>query len=257
MLSLHIRRLTLAAAALAALPLAAGDLTIVYKTVDNGKPGTATDYFAGGKARFGDQERETILDSATGTITTVDHEKKQYSQFTLAEMEAAMQQAAAQMESARKQQEEAMKNMPPALREKMQKMSGGGMMGSVTVVKGTGTRKIAGYDATPWNVSMGDMMKMQIWTTTAVQPSMDPGQFERLRSLMTPALKGLGNAGEEFKKIQGFSLASTATVSVLGKTMETTREATEVKTSPVDPSVFNVPAGYKKVESPFAKMGRK
>lgn len=257
MLSLHFRRLTLAAATLAALPLAAGDLTIVYKTMDNGKPGTATDYFAGGKASFGDQEHGTILDSATGTITTLDHKKKQYTQFTLAEMEASLQQAAAQMEQARQQQEEAMKNMPPALREKMQKMTGGGMMGNVTVSKGSGTRKIAGYEATPWNVSMGDMMTMQIWTTTAVQPSMDPGQFERLRSLMTPALKGLGNAGEEFKKIQGFSLASSSTVKVLGKTMETTREATEVKTSPVDPAVFAVPAGYKKTESPFAKTGRK
>ncbi len=257
MLSLHFRRLTLAAATLAALPLAAGDLTIVYKTMDNGKPGTATDYFAGNHARFGDAQHETILDSASGTITTVDHEKKQYSQFTLAEMEASLQQAAAQMEQARKQQEEAMKNMPPAMREKMQKMTGAGMMGGVTVTKGTGTRKIAGYDATPWNVSMGEMMKMQIWTTTAVQPSMDPGQFERLRSLMTPALKSMGNAGEEFKKIQGFSLASSSTVSVLGKTMETTREAVEVKTSAVDPAVFNVPAGYKKVDSPFAKMGRK
>ena len=257
MLSLHFRRALLAGATLLALPLAAGDLTIVYKTMENGKPGTTTDYFAGTKARMSDDRHDTIIDTATGTITTVDHQKKEYSQITVAEIEAAMKQASAQMEAAMKQQEEAMKNMPPALREKMQKMSGGGLMGSMTVTKGTGTRQVAGYTTTPYVMTMGEMARTEIWTTTGVQPSMDPGQLERLRNLMNPAMKGMGNAAEEFKKIQGFPLASTSTVKVLGKTVETTKEATEVKTSPVDPSVFAIPAGYKKIESPMAKMGHK
>lgn len=257
MLSLHFRRTVLAGATLLALPLAAGDLTVVYKTMENGKPGTATDYFAGTKARMSGDGHDSIIDTASGTITTVDHQKKEYSQITVAEIEAAMQQASAQMEAALKQQQEAMKNMPPALREKMQKMAGGGLMGALTITKGTGTRQVAGYTTTPYVMAMGEMSRTEIWTTTGVQPSMDPGQLERLRNMMNPAMKGIGNAVEEFKKIQGFPLASSTKVSVLGKTIESSKEATEVKTSPIDPAVFAIPAGYKKVESPMAKMGRR
>ena len=49
--------------------------------------------------RSGDAEHETIVEYAAGKITSIDHKKKEYSEITLAEMDAAMKQAQAKMEA--------------------------------------------------------------------------------------------------------------------------------------------------------------
>jgi len=70
-----------------------------------------------------------------------------------------------------------------------------------------------------------------------------------------PMFKGMAKLMDEAKKIQGFSLASHSQFQMMGKQTTTDREATEVKQGPVPASVFEIPAGYKKVDSPMAKMG--
>ena len=71
--------------------------------------------------RTSDAERDTIIEYGPGRITSIDHKKKEYSEITLAEMEAAMKAAAAQMEQANAQMQQQMANMPPAMREKMER----------------------------------------------------------------------------------------------------------------------------------------
>lgn len=234
-----------AAAALATLPAAADDLTIVYKvTGSDGKSATTTDYYTKDKFRSGDGSHEVIFDVAGGRMTSIDHGRKEYSETTLAEMEAAMKAANTQMEAA-------MKNMPPELREKMAGMLGGA--GGVQVTTGSSGRKVAGYSTQQYLITIGPA-KTESWNTTALQPPLEPGELVRLQALAGPAAKALGGAVEEFKKVKGMTLASTTTVSVLGRTVTTTREATEVKTGPVPASAFEVPAGYKKVASPLSKL---
>jgi hypothetical protein len=58
------------------------------------------------------------------------------------------------------------------------------------------------------------------------------------------------------KEIQGFTLAENVSVKVMGRSMDTTREAVEVKKGPIPAQTFAVPAGYKKVDSPMLKMGQ-
>jgi hypothetical protein len=247
----------LAAAVLLALPAAAGDLTIVFKTVAAGKPGSSTEYMTTNKLRMSDGERDTIVDTAAGRITSIDHQKKEYSELTVAEMEAAMQAGVAKLAEGQAKQQEAMKNMPPAMRERMQKMMGGagGPLGAIKVTPGAGGRKVAGYDTQSYVMTMGEAMRTEMWATTALHPPIQPGEMLRLQSMLNPMMKGMGAAMDEFKKIQGLTLASTTSVSVMGKSMESSREATEIKTDPIPASVFAVPAGYKKVESPLARMG--
>src|SRR6185436_2451557 len=118
--------------------------------------------------------------------------------------EAAMKNANEQMTAARQKQEEAMKNMPPAMRERMQKMmpgGAGGLMSNVKVTPGEGTRKVAGYDTQPYVMTMGDNMRNEIWTTTALQMPVQVGDVMRLQSMMGPMAKEMGSATEEFKKI--------------------------------------------------------
>ena len=130
------------AAALLAVPALAEDLTIVFKTTGEGGGGTSTSYYSSEKMRTGDAQNETIVEYATGRITAIDHKKKEYSEITLAEMEAAMKAMAAKMEEANAQMKQQMAAMPPAMREKMEQMMGG-IASSVTVTTG-GTREVAG-----------------------------------------------------------------------------------------------------------------
>jgi hypothetical protein len=259
-----MRRLTVgsvvAAFALAVLPALAADLTIISKTtVGNDPARTTSQYFTKERFRTNSGDTDTIFEYASGKITHVDHKKKEYSEVTLAQMEAAMQRMSAEMEKASAQ----LQSMPPAVRERMEKMMGGGA-GAVTVTKG-GTRKIAGYDTQQYTIAAGPNLKTEVWNTTALQfpiPEADLKKFMSFSSSMAPMannpmFKGFSKLMEEMKKVQGFSLASSTEIGMMGRTTTTTTEAVEVKPGPVAASVFAVPAGYKMVESPMAKMGGK
>jgi hypothetical protein len=202
-------------------------------------------------------DRDIIFEYGPGKITTIDHKKKEYSEITLADVQAQMQKASAEMEKANAQ----LQNMPPAVREKMEQMMGGAA-GAVTVTKG-GTRKIAGYDTQEYTIAVGANMKTQMWNTTALQfpvPEVELKKYESFSSSMIPMMnnpmfKGMGKLMEEMKKVQGFSLARTTQFQFMGKASTTTMEAVEVKQGPVPATVFALPAGYKKVDAPMAKMG--
>ena len=56
---------------------------------------------------------------------------------------------------------------------------------------------------------------------------------------------------EEMKKIKGFTLGETTTISMMGRSMGTSSEAIEVKKGAIPESAFAIPAGYKKIESPM------
>ena len=255
------------AAVLCALPVLAEDLTIVYKTTGSAGPGTSTTYFSAEKMRTSDAERDTIIEYGPGRIVSIDHKKKEYSEITLAEMEAAMKAAAAQMEQASAQMQQQMANMPPAMREKMEAMMGTGGAGAVTVTKGT-VRKVAGYDCQNYDVKMAATMDMVVCASTAIKPpapNVDPSKYASVAGpaaalAANPMFKGMAKLGEEMKKIQGFSLAESTSLKMMGRNFESTKEATDVKTGAIPASAFDVASiakGYKKVDNPVLKMGKK
>ena len=72
----------------------------------------------------------------------------------------------------------------------------------------------------------------------------------------SPMFQGLAKLTDEMKKIQGFSLADSTSMKMMGKDMQTSREASEVKKGAIPASTFDVAAiapGYKKVASPSAR----
>jgi hypothetical protein len=78
-------------------------------------------------------------------------------------------------------------------------------------------------------------------------------------SMMTmnnPMMKGAKDLVEKMRQVKGIPLAETTTVKVMMKTVTTSREATSVKLGAIPASVFALPDGYKKVESPLSKMTR-
>ena len=259
-------RQTLAAACAAALlaaPALAEDLTVVFKTVANGTAGTTTHYYSSEKMRTGDAASETIMEYGPGKIVSIDHKKKEYSEITLAEMEAAMKEAAAKMEQANAQMKEQMANMPPAVREKMEQMMGG-VAGAVTVTKG-GSRQVAGYTCQDYAVAMGQAMTTKICATTALQspaPDVDYRKFASFAGSASamannPLFKGMGKMAEEMKKIEGFTIAEATSMKIMGKSIDNSKEAVEIKKGPIPASAFDVAAiakGYKKVAHPVTKM---
>jgi hypothetical protein len=264
---MRITRVLLAVAALsftlAVAPAGAEDLTLVFKSTGRGGSGTTTSYYSSEKLRTGDAETETIVEYGPAKIITIDHKKKEYSEITLAEMEAAMQQAAQKMEAASKQMEQQLAQMPPAVREKMQQMMGGAG-GAVTVTKG-GTREVAGYSCQDYTLAMGETMTTKLCATTALKFPAPNVDFKRFSSFATsagamaqnPMFKGMAKMADELKKIDGITLAESTSVKMMGRSMDSSREAVEVKKGAIPASAFDlatIAPGYKKVPHPITKM---
>jgi hypothetical protein len=257
---------TLAAVAVAsvlAAPAFAEDLTVVFKTTGGGGAGTSTTYFSSDKVRTGDADNETIMDYAAGKIVSIDHKKKEYSETTFAEMEAGLKAAATKMDEANAQMQQQMASMPPAMRQKMEQMMGGGAS-AVTVTKG-GTRQVAGYTCQDYAVAMGQMMTTKVCATTALQfpaPNVDYRRFQSFASSASamannPMFKGMGKMADEMKKIEGLTIAESTSMKMMGRSMESSREAVEIKKGPISAAAFDVAAitkGYKKVPHPVTKM---
>ena len=256
---------TLSAAALAAViaaPVLAEDLTVTFKTTGQGGGDTSTQYYSSERMRSHDGNLDTLFEYASGTITSIDHGKKEYSEITLAEIEEAMKAARAQMDEAMAQ----MESMPPAIRQRMEKMMGGAA-GEVTVTKG-GTREIAGYPTQEYVVTMGESTKMSYWNTTDVALPMPEANLKQLAAFtgpmaamaQNPMFKGFGQLAEKLKELEGFTLASSSSISMMGRTHDSSREATAVKAGPIPAAELDVAAlapGYKKVKSPLSEIGKK
>ena len=249
-----------AAAALLAVPALAEDLTIVFKTTGAGGAGTSTSYYSSERMRTGDANTETIVEYAGGKITAIDHKKKEYSEITFAEMEAGLKAAAAKMDEASAQMQQQMASMPPAMREKMEQMMGGAAS-AVTVTKG-GTRQVAGYSCQDYTLAMGQAMTTKVCATTALQYPMDYRKYQALAGSAAamannPMFKGMGKMVEEMKKIQGFTIAESTSMKMMGRSMDSSREAVEIKKGPIPAAAFDVAAitkGYKKVAHPVTKL---
>ena len=257
-------RILVLATCLAAASAAAEDLTIVSKvTRDDNPPATATSYIAADHVRMSQGDgQELMLDFASGNMTIIDGKKKEYSVITPQDMEAMkarMQEQMRKAEPQMKQMQEQMKNMPPEMRAKMEKMMGG--MATVSVEKGPGTRTIAGYSCDEWTISMGGMSKTEQCNTTALAfPAQTWDRYKDfadsmkgMLASMGPMAKGLGDVQEKFRQVKGMPLATRTTVSVMGKTTVHSSEVTEVKKGPIPASAWQIPADYKKVDSPMMK----
>jgi hypothetical protein len=239
-------------ATLLATPVLAEDVTIVSKqTRGDNPPVTVTSYYSNEKMRVanGDGGGEAIIDFASGNITMIDNARKEYSVMTREEMEAMM----TQMDARMKQMDTQMANMPPAMREKYAEMTGGGMAGNVTVQKGSGGRTIAGYSCQNWVVTFGESIRQEHCVTSDIaMPLASYDGQKRLFSSMgsTPIGKTMMAMADKFKEMKGFSLATTSNMKMMGKS---STEVTEVKKGALPASAFDIPGGYKKVESPAAK----
>lgn len=233
-----IRRLTLvlSMAAVLTLPLVAEDLTIVSKVTTGDRSGTSTQYMTSTKSRTTDGQADTIMDYPTGKMTVIDHKKKTYWEATIEEMTAYMDRLQKDMQG----------------NPMLEKMFGG--PDEVSVEKGKGSRKVAGYDCDEYTMRMGDSFVFDLCAARGLQP---PPQYYEGRKLssasMGPMGRRFGKMFEEMKKIKGYPLALDMDTNMGMAKMKTSSEAIEVKKGAIPASTFEIPAGYEKKPSPFKR----
>lgn len=223
-------------------PARADDLTVVFRMAEKGGERVVTHYFTAGMARFDQGDRATIVDFATGRVVNIHMKKRQYSEITFGEIKQAMSSMSSQMEKA-------LAGIPESLRNQMM----GDASREVTIARGE-ARTIAGVSCQNYVVNLGETMRMETCVATAIRPPFDPVNFRNLTlatSPIGPASSGINRMVEKMRAIEGISIASSNSLSMLGKTVENSMEATEIRRGPIDVSTFDVPQGFQKVDSPW------
>jgi len=239
----------------------AQDLTVTSRVTDSaGQSRVAVSYISRDRVRMAqDGDREAIIDLPNGRVTTIDTKNRTYSVMTRRDMDELAARVKARMDSPEMQKaREAMKNMSPEQRKRMDEMLGGG---ALEVRKTGGGRTVAGHRCENWTIGIGGFSRTdeclaadipippQIW-------EMYRGFSESLRTMMAsfgPVMKDISKVQEKFKDMKGFPLATTTTVTIMGKTTTTASEVTDIRSGPIPASAWEVPAGYREVENPVLK----
>jgi uncharacterized protein DUF4412 len=255
---------SLAALALAAAASAlADDLTIVSKVMKDGRPsGTSVSYLSSDHLRMGqDDGKESIVDFKAGRMITLDNAAKTYYVITRHDLDAMAAKMKEQMNSPEmKKSQEQMKNLSPEDRERMNAAMG--TMFEFDVQRMGTSRRIAGYTCEDWKITIGVFSKTEECLTRDLQfPAQAWDMYktfaESMKSMMAamgPMAANMEKMQEKFKSMKGYPLAATTTVNIMGNTTTTEREVTEIKRGPIPASLWEIPAGYRKVDNPMEKM---
>jgi Domain of unknown function (DUF4412) len=218
-----------------AAPLSAVDLTIVSKVTMGDSVSDSTTYLTSEYSRSHSGQNDSIMHFPTGKMTMIDHGKKEYWETSLEEMTAYWKKLTREM-----------KGTP------MEAMFGFGE--EVEVEKLPGKRSFAGYDCQRYSLSLGDVLEVDLWASTSLEP---PARYFDGRKLAAAAMGPMGQLFEklydELKKIKGFPLSTAVILRTPMSRTQTLDEAVEVKKGPIPASTFAVPSGYKKKKSPFTK----
>jgi hypothetical protein len=77
-----------------------------------------------------------------------------------------------------------------------------------------------------------------------------------MRSMMAsmgPMAKGMGDMAAKMKEMRGYPMATSSSMSMMGRSSGSSSEVVEVKKGPIPASAWEPPAGYKKVDNPMLK----
>lgn len=165
-----------------------------------------------------------------GSVLTINHEEKQYTEYTFEELNQALAQMGSESEENQQAQammKQMMGNM--AKEAKLEKLGPGG--------------EIAGYSTEKYQLTMSPMV-ITVWA--APDLPMPDAYFDTMR-LSTPQnpMFDLGAMFESFKKIEGIGMKTETVFSMMGMKVTSLDEVTRVEQGTF-PEV-SIPAGYKEV----------
>jgi len=244
----------------------ADDLTVTSRVTGDEKPArTSVSYVSRDRVRMPQGDgKETIVDFRAGTMTTIDGGNRTYYVTTRQDLDRLAARLKERMDSPEmKQARERMKDLPPEQRKSAEALMGG-LFGAVEVRKTGSVRTIAGYRCENWTITMGELSRTEECLSEALPFPKEAWEMyrefaESLKSLMAsfgPLANGMGRMQEKFKDMKGYPLASTTTISIMGRTTTTTTEVTGIRRGPIPASAWEIPAGYRKVDNPMLKALR-
>jgi uncharacterized membrane protein YqiK len=147
------------------------------------------------------------------------------------------------------------KLIPPEAKPMMQQMMQ--MLKMTVTVQDTGeTKNIKGFNCKKYLVNMrGGMMSMnlEVWTTKDIKIDYDTyAKFSECIMGINPMFKDIT---DEMKKIEGFTVYSAGTMSMMGTDVKTTEELMEVSEKSAPAGLYDIPSGY--TEKAYNPMERK
>jgi hypothetical protein len=220
--------------------LLAADLTVTYNTkfkstMGMSGEGVQTHYYNANFQKTVDEATkiDSLVDYEKGIFYSIKHKDKKIELMTFDDLVAI----AEAMEAKTGQ----MANMPKFL----QGMMGGGDAGNVKVEK-LGEDTVAGRACKKYKLTLGKMTQ-DLSLDPSLKIPVNPAafaKFTKLRGYLTPGpgAANMKKMTEEMSKLQGVALKTRMT-GFMG--MDSTQEATEVKTTTIPASVFALPEGYK------------
>jgi GLPGLI family protein len=201
----------------------------------------------------GENRNATILRLDKDVMIMLNPKEKTYWEMTFADMEKAAKKAGGQMDQKMAELQEKLKDMPEEQRKMVEQMMGNKMLGAkkepkLEVVKSGDTRQISGYTCTKYVVNQDGKELLTVWVTKDVKGfetiRKDMDVFRERMTAMNPMMrKGFT---EGLKSIDGFPIETD-----MGTTMK--EVVTKVERKSIPASEFEVPEGYKKVESPMMR----
>jgi GLPGLI family protein len=245
------RGILLAALLLMSMSIALGQglywESITTVSTGNGKEISSASYYRTHMFKQVSEKNAMIFRLDKEILYTVDHERKEYSVMTFAELEAFSKKASSEMNEKMSAMKEQMKNMPPEQRKMMEQMMGKQAMGksseSKIEVKKTSEKKtINGFPCIKYALMEDGKETGNVWTTSNV-PNFKTMQkdFQEFSERITAQMpmKG-GQLAEAMKKIEGFPIQTSIAGFIIN--------VKKVEKKSIAVSEFEVPAGYKKVD---------
>ncbi len=203
-------------------------------------------------------EQYFIYDGEKKIFFTVNLKDKTYMEMT----EKDFSEMFSKMDEAKKKMEESMAKMPPAQKEMMQKMMAKMMPGGANGPKTTYKKISSGEKINNWSTDKYEgerdgVKHSEVWTTTPKALDISPTDFQVLLDMakffekFSKNLEGMmGGNGKN-----GLDGVPVKTITYNEGKAEFQTEIKEIKKDAFAVSLFEVPAGFTKKESPMAKMG--
>jgi hypothetical protein len=220
--------------------LLASDLTITFNAKTKGPMGMSgdgiqTQYYSTNFRKTVDEgtKVDTMVDYAKGVFYTIHHKDKKIDMMTFDDMVAVGEAMDAKLAQ--------MANLPKFLQGAM----GGGDPGEVKV-EAVGEETVVGRACKKYKLTIGKLLQ-ELSMDPSLKIPTNPAAYAKFSKLQSNTFAGPSAAGMkkmivELSKLQGVALKTHMT-GFMG--VDSSTEATDVKTSAIPASVFTLPDGYK------------
>lgn len=200
------------------------------------REGTSTVYFSGNVVRQDSSDgSDFLLYFDQRKFVTIDHNKKTYSELTFDELEARLNELS----------DKAQNLDNPQARAMLEKMMGA-KFGEVSVTKEGPGGEIAGFDTERYTIVVAPL-NIEVWAAPELEVPELYYDSLKLRAPPNPMFD-MGKMFEAMKEIDGMSLKTQTSFSMMGQSSTTISEVTSVEEGAIPASTFEIPADYEKTD---------